>query len=71
MVVTRLAESLTAYSTSNWSNYPIFICFEWMEWDRGVYRLPPNKILSFGKRVLVSEAAAQTLAVYREGIKTN
>jgi len=36
----------------------------------GVYLLPPSKILSFGnKGVLVSEAAAQTLAVYREGIK--
>lgn len=48
----------------------LFVSSGWGGIAGGVYLLPPSKILSFGsKRVLVSEAAAQNLAVYREGIK--
>ncbi len=48
----------------------LFAASGWSGITSGVYLLPPSQILSFGhKRVLVSEVAAQTLAVYREGIK--
>jgi len=34
-----------------------------------IYRLPPNKILSFGrKRVLIGEGVIQGLSLYREGV---
>lgn len=48
----------------------LFVSSGWGGIAGDVYLLPPSKILSIGsKRVLVSEAAAQTLAVYREGVK--
>ncbi len=48
----------------------LFASSGWGGITSGVYLLPPSQILSFGrKRVLISEVAAQTLAVYREGIK--
>ena len=48
----------------------LFVSSGWGGIVGDIYLLPPSKILSFGsKRVLVSEAAAPRLAVYREGIK--
>ncbi len=48
----------------------LFVSSGWGGIAGDVYLLPPSKILSIGsKRVLVSEAAAQSLAVYREGVK--
>lgn len=48
----------------------LFVSSGWGGIAGDVYLLPPSKILSIGsKRVLVSEAAVQTFAVYRAGIK--
>jgi len=65
----RITDCLFNFKTGAITEY-LFISNGWGVIANGVYLLPPSKILSFGnKRVLVSEAAAQTLAVYREGIK--
>lgn len=65
----RITDCLFKLKTGAITQY-LFVSSGWSGIAGGVYLLPPNKILSFGsKRVLVSEAAAQTLAVYREGIK--
>ncbi len=48
----------------------LFVSSGWAGITGKVYQLPQTKILSFGvKRVLVSEAAVITLALYREGIE--
>jgi uncharacterized protein YrrD len=42
----------------------------WSGMAGDLYQLPPSQVLSLGrKRVLVTDAAAQTLAVYQSGIK--
>ena len=65
----RINDCLFNFKTGAITQY-LFVSSEWSVIASGVYLLPPSKILSFGnRRVLVSEAAAQTLAVYREGIK--
>lgn len=65
----RITDCLFNLKTGAITQY-LFVSSGWGGIAGGVYLLPPSKILSFGsKRVLVSEAAAQTLAVYREGIK--
>jgi uncharacterized protein YrrD len=65
----RITDCLFNFKTGAITEY-LFVSSGWGAIAGGVYLLPPSKILSFGnKRVLVSEAAAQTLAVYREGIK--
>ncbi len=65
----RITDCLFNFKTGAITEY-LFVSSGWNEIAGSVYLLPPSKILSFGnKRVLVSEAATQTLAVYREGIK--
>lgn len=65
----RITDCLFNFKTGAITEY-LFVSHGWGALTGGVYLLPPSKILSFGnKRVLVSEAAAQNLVVYREGIK--
>jgi sporulation protein YlmC with PRC-barrel domain len=65
----KITDYLFNFKTGAITEY-LFVSNEWGAFAGGVYLLTPSKILSFGnKRVLVSEAAAQNLVVYREGIK--
>lgn len=65
----RITDCLFNLKTGSITQY-LFTASGWSAIADGVYLLPPSKILSFGKkRVLVSETAAQNLAVYRAGIK--
>jgi uncharacterized protein YrrD len=65
----RITDCLFNLKTGVITQY-LFVSSGWGGMAGGIYLLPPSKVLSFGrKRVLVSEAAAQTLTVYREGIK--
>jgi len=65
----RITDCLFNLKTGVITQY-LFVSSGWGGMAGGIYLLPPTKVLSFGrKRVLVSEAAAQTLTVYREGIK--
>lgn len=65
----RIIDCLFNLKTGAITQY-LFVSSGWGGIAGDVYLLPPSQILSFGsKRVLVSEAVAQHLAVYREGIK--
>lgn len=65
----RIVDCLFNFKTGAIIHY-LFVSNGWGGIAGSVYLLPPSKILSFGnKRVLVSEAATQNLAVYSEGIK--
>jgi len=65
----RITDCLFNLKTGVITQY-LFVSSGWGGMAGAIYLLPPSKVLSFGrKRVLVSEAAAQTLTVYREGIK--
>lgn len=65
----RIVDYLFNFKTGEIIHY-LFVSNGWGGIAGSVYLLPPSKILSFGnKRVLVSEAATQNLAVYSEGIK--
>ncbi|WP_250122749.1 PRC-barrel domain-containing protein [Chroococcidiopsis sp. CCMEE 29] len=65
----RITDCLFNLKTGLITQY-LFVSSGWGGMAGEIYLLLPSKVLSFGrKRVLVSEAAAQTLTVYREGIK--
>jgi uncharacterized protein YrrD len=65
----RITDCLFNLKTGIITQY-LFVSTGWGGMAGDIYLLPPSKVLSFGiKRVLVSEAAAQTFAVYREGVK--
>ncbi len=65
----RITDYLFNLKTGAITQY-LFVSSGWGGIAGGIYLLPPNKILSFGsKKVLLSEVAAQNLAVYRQGIK--
>ncbi len=64
----RISDCLFQLKTGEIREY-LLVSNGWTGVVGSIYRLPPKKIMSFGrKRVLVAEAAVKTLAVYRGGL---